>query len=133
MSEFKFITFIVGETEYAINIDDIMSIQEYQPTTQIPFQKPYVEGLIDYRHQLIIPVINMSKFFNVKQKTDNGKIIILKKDNKHIAVQVEKLKNIISVEDSAISENPVKNQFIETIVNYNDSIISVLKIEELFI
>ena len=131
MSEFKFITFVVGGTEYAVNIDDIVAIQEMQKITPIPFQKDYIDGIIDFRHQLVIPVLNMSKFLGIYQENDNGKLIIVKHDNRNIAIQVEKLKKIISVAHDDIKANPVKSKLVETIVNYEDGIVSILNLSEL--
>ena len=74
----QFLSFTLGETLYAVEVDQVQEVLEYSQPVRLPCTIDYVEGLISSRDQGI-SVVNLRKKFDLplESYTRKTRIIIL--------------------------------------------------------
>lgn len=61
----SYLTFIIGENIFGVNVAKILEIIEYGAPKHLPQTLPFVTGLIEYRDE-VIPLIDSSLKFGMK-------------------------------------------------------------------
>ncbi|OQY10678.1 MAG: chemotaxis protein CheW, partial [Marinitoga sp. 4572_148] len=74
--ELKAVSFRVEEEKFAIDINHVDTVIEYQKTTKIPEASDYVEGIVNFRDG-VLPIINLRLKFKYPQFEDISKAKIL--------------------------------------------------------
>lgn len=103
MSEEQYVIFrLVGE-EYGINIMNVTEISPYQEIVKIPNVPDFIEGVINYRGQ-VIPIICLGKRFGLdKQETDkNTRIIVINLKDKQIGFVVDEASQTMKIDETQI-------------------------------
>jgi len=106
MNSISYIVFMLNNEEYGIEIlyaQEIIRIPKQ--ISQIPNMPSYIEGVINLRGK-VITVINLSKRFGFEETkvTLDSRLLIVELDNTMLALIVEDVSEIISIEDSSIEE-----------------------------
>ena len=81
----KFLTFILGDEVYGIEIQFVTEIIGLQPVTEIPDLPEYVKGIINLRGK-IIPVIDVRLRFKKSASKYNDRTCIIVVEIKDVAV-----------------------------------------------
>ncbi len=134
MSEFKVVSFIIGDEEYALDIMKIDSIIEIKKILSIPQSPPFVEGVINFRGT-VVPVINGRKKFLIKSLKNGDKrserAIVVNFENKKVAILVDEVKEVLTLSQNTLEEPPseisdVSNEYISAIANIDGRMIIIL-------
>jgi len=117
-SAHRYLTFFVEDEQYGIDISRIKEIIAPINITHIPKTPAFVKGVINLRGS-IIPVVDIRLKFDMPEKEMdmNTAIIIYEVDKSSIGFIVDQVEDVLSLEDSHISEAPRFGSNIDTTLN----------------
>ena len=100
--EGQLVIFQLNDQQYALPVHQIQEIVKMTAITRIPNTKPYVEGIINLRGN-IIPVINLNRRLNlpVSGYDDATRIIVVEQKGQKVGIIVD---NVTEVGRCAESE-----------------------------
>ena len=118
----KFLTFLVGDVGYGIEISYVVEIISVQEITLVPHTHAYVKGIINLRGT-VVPVIDMGMRFGQGEieYTDKTCIIVLSMDDMSVGILVDGVQDVSNIEDENIQDPPtttgsaIKNNFIKAV------------------
>lgn len=101
----KYLSFMIGDEQYAISIDFVIEIIEVIKITPIPDMKNYVKGVINLRGK-VIPVMDVRLRFTMEEKDHNEKtcIIVVRVEDIEIGLIVDTVTEVIDIPDERIDE-----------------------------
>ena len=137
----KYLTFLVGDVGYGIEISYVVEIISVQDITLVPHTHAYVKGIINLRGT-VVPVIDMGMRFGGLEViyTDQTCIIVLSMDDMSVGILVDGVQDVTDIEDDNIQDPPqttgnaIKNHFIKAVgVSAGDvkQLIDVYKVFEM--
>jgi len=118
----KYLTFLVGEVAYGIEISYVVEIISVQDITLVPHTHAYVKGITNLRGT-VVPVIDMGLRFGQGEVvyTDKTCIIVLSLDDMSVGILVDGVQDVTDIDDESIQEPPkttgnsMKNYFIKAV------------------
>ena len=118
----KYLTFLVGEVGYGIEISYVVEIISVQDITLVPHTHSYVKGIINLRGT-VIPVIDMAMRFGQGEVeyTEKTCIIVLSMDEMSVGILVDGVQDVSDIDDESIQDPPkitgnsLKNFFIKAV------------------
>ncbi|QQY78783.1 purine-binding chemotaxis protein CheW [Keratinibaculum paraultunense] len=107
MSENQYVVFKLDENEFGIDIMNVKEIIPYQEPVHVPNTPDFVEGIINYRGN-VIPVINLRERFDmdVKQITKDTRIIVITLKEKEVGFIVDEASQTIRLNEEQIDPAP---------------------------
>lgn len=133
----KYLTFALGDEQYAIEIRHVVDIIGIQDITEIPNQPEYIMGVINLRGK-IIPTMDVRKRFNKSFNDYNNRtcIIVVELNAVSVGLIVDMVLEVIAIPDEQIAEPPTfntdfKNKFILGIGKIQNDIVIVLDSDKL--
>ena len=118
----KYLTFLVGDTGYGIEIGYVVEIISVQEITLVPNTHAYVKGIINLRGT-VVPVIDMGMRFGRGEieYTEKTCIIVLSLEDMSVGILVDGVQDVSNIDDEDIQEPPkttgnsLKNHFIRAV------------------
>ena len=118
----KYLTFLVGEVGYGIEISYVVEIISVQEITLVPHTHRYVKGIINLRGT-VVPVIDMGMRFGQGEieYTDKTCIIVLSMDEMSVGILVDRVQDVSNIDDESIQDPPkttgnaIRNNFIKAV------------------
>ena len=118
----KYLTFLVGNVGYGIEISYVVEIISVQEITLVPHTHAYVKGIINLRGT-VIPVIDMAMRFGQGEVvyTEKTCIIVLMLDEMSVGILVDGVQDVSNIDDDNIQDPPkitgnsMKNFFIKAV------------------
>ena len=118
----KYLTFLVGDVGYGIEISYVVEIISVQEITLVPHTHAYVKGIINLRGT-VIPVIDMGMRFGHGEVvyTEKTCIIVLTLDDMSVGILVDGVQDVSNIDDDSIQDPPkitgnsMKNFFIKAV------------------
>lgn len=103
----QFIIFSVGSEEYGLNVLRVQEIIRYLTPTKVPHAPSFVEGVIDFRGE-VIPVLNLRNRFNLPPKEYDpfSVIIVIETNGKIVGLTVDQVSDIINIPKDQIHPAP---------------------------
>jgi purine-binding chemotaxis protein CheW len=103
----KFLTFILGNESYGIEIKHVREIIGIQPITEVPELPEYIRGIINLRGK-IIPVMDVRLRFRkaIKEYNDRTCVIVIDIKDTSIGLIVDSVAEVISIPDADIVPPP---------------------------
>ncbi len=104
----EYVIFKIEREYYGINIHHVENIEKILPITRIPYTKPYIQGVVNLRGN-IIPIVHVRKRFLMQEKdfTDESRIIITHVGETKIGIIVDSSSEVLQLDVSSIEEAPV--------------------------
>ncbi|MCI4399426.1 MAG: purine-binding chemotaxis protein CheW [Campylobacteraceae bacterium] len=137
-SKNKFLTYFLGEEEYGVDISKVREIIAMMKITSVPRTPKYVAGVINLRGA-IIPVIDTRLRFEMPplEYTEQTAIIIIEINKVSIGFVVDKVEEVLTIDEANISEPPkfgtnINTDFIKNIARAGEMVIMILDLEKLF-
>lgn len=138
MQHGRYLTFFLENEEFGIAINFVNEIIGMQKINDIPEVSSFVKGIINLRGS-IIPIIDMRLKLKKQpcEYDDRTCIIIVDIDGISAGLIVDKVAEVLDIEDSAISPPPdfrtgFQNRYISGIGKLEDSVILLLNCKMLF-
>ncbi|AEX85178.1 chemotaxis protein CheW [Marinitoga sp. 1135] len=134
--ELKAVSFSVDDEKFAIDINHIDTVIEYQKTTKIPESSDFIEGIVNFRDG-VIPIINLRVKFNYPQFEDKlkAKVLVVKIEDKKYGLMVDEVKEVMTITQEQIEEAPevggTKANYITGIIKTKDSMIFLIDVEKI--
>lgn len=134
----QFISFRVGEEEFAIDIMAVREIKGWTETTTLPNQPDYLLGILNLRGT-IVPIYDLRCRFGLglTKATRTHVVIIVSVLERTVGLLVDAVSDILTVRADAIRpipdmERQDSTQFLSGIITVNDNMVVLLSLESLF-
>ena len=124
----KAVVFLCGTEEYAVPVDQVVSIEKMERVTPIQHLPEYLLGFSRIRGELT-PVIDFqSILYNRTTDTKNSKVIVLKTEMINYGLLVVDAKEIIDFEEGVLKQlglvNYNKTKYLTAVANLENRMIS---------
>ncbi len=95
--ENQYLSYYIGDEEYAVEVLLVQEIIRYIKPTRIPNSPPVVKGVINFRGK-IIPAIDMRKKFGLEEKEYDAfnVIVVIKVKEKNMGMIVDSVSDVLS-------------------------------------
>lgn len=135
----EYLSFVLGEEQYAVEILQVQEIRGWQPVTPIPNTPNYFCGVLNLRGA-IIPIIDLrlrlGMPFLEHTKTTVVVVLKLKNENKIVGLVVDAVSDTHQVNKSAIQPIPelgagVETQFSDGLVELSGQMVMLINVTSL--
>lgn len=134
----RYLSFFVKDEQYGIEISHINEIIAMMKVTHVPRTPDFVEGVINLRGS-IIPIVDIRGKFGIEKKEHdmNTAIIINEVAGVNIGFVVDRVEDVLTLDDRELSEPPkfgsnIDTSFIEHIAEVDKNVILILDMEKIF-
>ncbi len=103
----QFVTFGIGEEEFAVDISIVQEINKMMRVTRIPKAPDLVEGIVNLRGR-VIPTINLRKRFGLDghEHDKETSIIVIDIPGRSFGFLVDAVNEVLRIPDSVIEPPP---------------------------
>ncbi len=103
----QYVKFSVGKEEFGVDINLVREISKIQDMLKVPNTPPFIEGLLNLRGQ-VLTIFNLRKRLGMEDQAfdENSKIIIVWYNDIQIGFTVDKVSEIIKVEEANVETTP---------------------------
>lgn len=137
----QFLTFIMDEEEYGVDILSVQEIRGWEPCTPIPNSPYFMKGVMNLRGT-IVPIIDLRERFGLKtiEYTPTTVVIVLKletdKGTRVSGIIVDAVSDVYTLQKKDMKEPPnigekMNVSFIKGLINVNDKMVILLELEAL--
>lgn len=132
----KYLTFVVGNEVYGIEIRYVTEIIGIQAITEVPELPVYIKGIINLRGK-IIPVMDVRLRFNKEPKEYNDRTCVVVVDIGEISIGliVDSVSEVLDIPDEDIvpppQVNKAQNRYIKAIGKVDNKVSLLLDCEKL--
>ncbi len=134
----RFLTFFISDEKYALNITHVREIIASMKITSVPKTPLYIKGVINLRGS-VIPIVDVRLKFGMQEKKYdiNTAIIINEIDSVSIGFVVDRVEDVLSINNSDLTDAPrfgtsVDTSFIENVAEINSDVIMILNLKKIF-
>lgn len=133
----KIIIFELNGERYAADIKEVERILGYEEPTVLPEAPLFVKGVINYEEK-ILPIISLSKKFNIGEGTDyeTRKIIVVKREEKKFGIIVDNVYEVRDIDGKIIENAPEitntsERKYISGLIKLDNNIIILLDLNKI--
>ena len=131
----KYLTFRVGEEDYALPIAQVVEIVGILPVTEVPDMPPFVRGVINLRGR-VIPAIDVRIRFGMKPRDYDPRtcVIVVDLAGTSVGLIVDTVREVISITPNAVALPPAiqsQSRFVKGLGRVGDSVKIMLELEKL--
>jgi len=103
----QFVTFAIGNEEYAVDIMQVREIQAWSEVTVLPNQPKYMRGVLNLRG-IIVPIFDLRCRFGQGETnaTPIHVVVIVAVEDRVIGILVDRVSDILTVENGEIRKVP---------------------------
>lgn len=138
ISDNQYLTFMLGQEMFAMNILNIREILEYGNLTNVPLMPVFVRGVINLRGT-VVPVVDLTARFSGKPSEETNRtcivIIEITVDNlcHVIGVVVDAVSAVLEIDDTNIAPPPafgakIRADFISGMGNVDGKFVIILNV-----
>ncbi|KLO25040.1 MULTISPECIES: chemotaxis protein CheW [unclassified Marinitoga] len=134
--ELKAVSFEIDDEKFAIDINHVDTVIEYQKTTKVPEASDFIEGIVNFRDG-VLPIINLRLKFNYPQFQDKykAKVLVVKTGEKKFGLMVDEVKEVMNIKQEQIEETPsvggTKADYISGIIKTEEDMIFLIDVEKI--
>ena len=104
--EAQWVTFRLGQEEYAVPVADVQEILRVPAITPVPASPAFVEGVINLRGK-VIPITDLRcKFGMSAEDTEDTCIIVVQMQGIQTGIVVDRVSEVVAIGDSDIEDAP---------------------------
>lgn len=105
--EDKFLTFVLNQEEYGIEIRHVTEIICIQNITEVPDMPHYIKGVINLRGK-VIPVMDVRLRFGLAERPydDRTCIIVINIDDQSVGLIVDRVSEVLDIPQSEVEPPP---------------------------
>lgn len=137
----QYLTFMLSDEQYAVDILCVEEIRSWEKPTQIPNSPSYVKGVINMRG-VIVPIIDLRMRFGIGEATysEITVVIVLTIEGegkaKTIGFVVDAVSDVLNAEEDEIKKAPmfggsIPPNFIEGLINQGTDVVTLLNVNQL--
>ena len=136
-SQQEFLTFVLGDENYALDIMTVKEIRGYEDVTKIANAPDYIKGVLNLRGD-IVPIIDLRIKFAVGEATYNEFtiVIMLMIGDRVVGIVVDEVSDVIKVDDDDIRPPPefgvaFDSAYLHGLTTINEQMIILVNIQKL--
>ncbi len=133
----QYVTFILGNESFAINVMQVREVRRYSEITPVPGSPDYVLGIINLRGS-VVTVIETSQRFGLPstEVTDSTRIVIIESGEHEIGILVEAVSEVVYLRQSEMETTPnvgseESSKFIQGVCKHNDTLLILVDLNKL--
>ena len=133
----RYLTFYIGEEDYAIEIKYVIEIIGIQKITPVPNIRKFIKGIINLRG-IIIPVVDVRMRFQMEtiEYNDRTCIIVIFVNNNSVGLIVDEVLEAVKIPENQLTSPPQTNKgsqsrYIKAIGKVDDSVKIILNTTKL--
>lgn len=133
----QFVSFVVGEQHYCVDIMAVREIKAWTGTTALPNSPAHIRGVINLRGA-IVPVIDLRKRFGQKltEPTPAHVIVIVAVGDIQNGLLVDGVSDIVTVNKKDIAPIPSmegedKNPYFQGLITGQEKLVAVISLDQL--
>jgi len=137
VAEGEYLTFVLGNEEYGIEILKVQEIRGYDTVTKIANTSDFIKGVINLRGS-IVPIVDLRILFHLGEVEYNQftVVIILNVKDRIMGIVVDGVSDVISLQASQISPVPdlvttISTKYLVGLGTVNDHMLILVDIEQL--
>ncbi|MCD4839180.1 chemotaxis protein CheW [Neobacillus sedimentimangrovi] len=136
MTDFKALIFKVGEEEYGVHINQVISIERMQEITSYPNRPAHVLGVTVMR-EVVTPVVDLRSALmgEALVPSDSSRIILVQVEDKQIGLIVDAATDVLDIKLDTIQHPNLLDSkdvsYLKGISKMDDRLIILLDIEKL--
>ena len=134
----QYVTFLVGDRLYGVEIVSVREIKQWTPTTMLPNQPHYTRGVLNLRGT-IVPVHDLRARFggSLTEATENHVVVIASIEDQSVGILVDAVSDILTVSPEDVWPIPagareMDLESISGLVSSDDQMIALLDLPRLF-
>ena len=142
MEKSTFLTFLLGNELFAVNVANVLEVLEQQQITRVPRAPEHIMGIINFRGE-ILPVVNTRQKFNLPTIDEESKNFIIVYDltkdevNYTVSATADGVKDVIEIDPSEIKPVPemglsYDTRYIAGVIRRNDAFILLIHPDKVF-
>lgn len=136
----QFLTFIMAEEEYGVDILTVQEIRSWEDVTCIPNSPAFVKGVINLRGT-IVPIIDLRIRFGLPEEPYGPLTVViifkiqLRQNNKVMGVVVDAVSDVYSIAEHDAKAVPHlsesdSSEYVAGLVNVGEKMVSLLDLEK---
>ncbi|GGO74455.1 chemotaxis protein CheW [Bowmanella pacifica] len=133
----EFLTFVLGEEHYALDIMAVKEIRGYEPVTRIANAPAFIKGVLNLRGD-IVPIVDLRMKFNVGEAsyTEFTIVIMLNVDGRIVGVVVDGVSDVIALAEEEVRPPPefgvaFDSQYLVGLATIDEQLVILVDIEKL--
>ena len=142
MEKSTYLTFVLGNELFAVNVINVLEVLEQQQITRVPKAPEHILGIINFRGE-ILPVVNTRLKFSLPITGEELKTYIIVYDLSRnetqytVSATVDGVKDVIEVNDDEIKAVPemgmnYDSRYLAGVIRRNDNFILLIQPEKVF-
>src|SRR5882672_9939000 len=111
----EFLSFVLGEAQYCIDILKVQEIRTYEAPTRIASTPAFIKGVINLRGN-IVPIIDLRVKFGLAEQGINTQtvVIVLNIAKRTVGVVVDGVSDVLAIADTEIKPAPELSGALDT-------------------
>lgn len=137
----QFLTFILANEEYAVDILRVQEIRGWMPVTRVPGAPTYMKGVLNLRGE-IIPIIDLRERFGFERKDYSKTTVVVvvwiksAERQRSMGLVVDAVADTYNISNEKIAPAPmmgegVEPKFIEALATVDEKMVILLDIDYL--
>lgn len=133
----EYVTFMIGEQEYCIDIMSLREIRGWTPATTLPDSPPYVRGVINLRGS-VIPIVDLAKRLDLEtsEPSERSVVMITQVGTQVIGLMADAVSDILKIDPKTIQTPPdlsadTSRSFITGLVALDERMISIVSLSNI--
>jgi len=131
----KFAVFSIGDENFGVGINRVVEILKAQRIYSLPELPDFLSGVINVRGE-VIPLLDLRLRFGVHTPAKKGRMITVRCEGGNIALLVDEIDEIISLNPEDITAPPsifkgLKTEYLTGLGKKEDKIIILLNLDKL--
>jgi purine-binding chemotaxis protein CheW len=137
----QYLTFILDDEEYGIDILSVRGIQGWERVTPIPNTPAYMLGVINLRGD-VVPIVDLRRRFGLESVPYTPRTVVIvvrvehKDKNRTIGLVVDAVSEVYNIDTSDLRPSPdlggaISSDFVRGLAMVEDKMVIVLEIDRL--
>ncbi len=133
----EFLSFVLGDEHYALDITTVKEIRGYEQVTKIANAPDFIKGVMNLRGD-IVPVVDLRIKFNVGEATYNEFtiVIMLNVDERIVGIVVDGVSDVIRLSDEEMLPPPefgvaFDSRYLHGLADVDETMVILVNIESL--
>jgi len=137
----QYLTFLLSEEQYAVDILCVEEIRSWEKPTRIPNSPSYIKGVINMRG-IIVPIVDLRMKFNIGEASycETTVVIVLTVETEDktrtIGFVVDAVSDVLNVENNEIKPAPafggcIPPNYLSGLVNVGENVVTLLNVKAL--
>ena len=130
-----YLSFAVGDEDYAVEIDRIREIIKVRPVTEVPHAPQFIVGVIAVRG-VVLPVIDLHLRLRLPSlgKARSARFLIVRREEELFGLLVDEVKEVVRLSEAEIEPPPpmlagAEADFLAGIGRSNDAMVILLNLD----